>query len=130
LSLREPLNGTTPGDRILFILLLFVSFIGIVFMKDVLPRSREVTIEVEGNPAYRYPLDTDRRVEVGTPFGHLTVEIRGGKTRVTNASCPNKLCELQGWVSTGVIICLPARVSVVVGGPEKPEDRDVDAITG
>ncbi len=130
MSLRETLNGTTPGDRILFILLLFVSFVGIVFMKEVLPQAREVTIEVEGKLAYRYPLDADRQVEVEGPFGHLTVEIKDGKVRVTGASCPNKLCELQGWVATGAIICLPARISVTVGGLEKPEDRKVDAITG
>ena len=111
-------------------LLLAVSLTGIVFVKDVLPRSREVTIEVEGKPAYRYSLDTDRKVEVAGPHGRLTVEIKNTKVRVSDASCPNKLCELQGWVGRGVIICLPARISVIVGGPEGAGERRIDAITG
>ena len=130
MSLRETISGTTSGDRIIFILLLLASFTGIIFMKEVLPQSRDVTIEVEGKLTHRYPLDTDRRVQVGSPYGHLTLEIKDKKARVAGASCPNRLCELQGWVSRGVIICLPARITVTVGGPEETRDRKVDAITG
>lgn len=130
MSLRETVNGTTPGDRILLILLFLVSFIGIVFMKDVLPQQRDVTIEVQGKLTHRYSLDIDRKVQVGSPFGHLTLEIKDKKARVTGATCPNKLCELQGWISRGVIICMPARIAITVGGPEETKDRKIDAITG
>ncbi len=130
MNLKETVNGTTLGDRLLFILLLLVSFTGIIFIKDVLPQSRDVTIEAEGKLTHRYPLDTDRRVEVGSPRGRFTVEIKDRKVRVTEASCPNKLCELQGWISRGVIICLPAGITVTVGGTEEQKDRKVDAITG
>ncbi len=130
MSLKETINGTTPGDRILFVLLLMVSFVGILFMKDVLPQQRDVTIEIEGKLTHRYPLDTDRKVLVGGPYGHLTLEIKDKKARVTGASCPNKLCELQGWISRGVIICMPARITITVGGPGGSEDRKIDAITG
>jgi len=130
LSLRKAISGTTPGDRILFIFLILVSLIGIVFIKEVLPRSREVVIEVEGKVGYRYPLDTDRTVEVKSSYGRLTVEIKDKMVRVVHASCPNRLCEVQGWVSSGAIICLPNRISVIVGGPEGQKDGKVDAITG
>jgi len=130
LSLGKTVNGTTPGDRVLFILLLIISFSGMVFIKEVLPQSKDVTIEVEGKLTYRYPLDTDRRVQVESPCGHLTLEIKDKKARVTGASCPNRLCELQGWISRGVIICLPSRIIITVGGPEESKDREVDAITG
>lgn len=130
MSLRETLSGTTIGDRILFTLLLLVSLLGIVFIREVLPKSTGVTIEAEGKVTHRYSLDTDRRVEVVSSHGRLTVEIKGGKVRVTEASCPNKICELQGWISRGVILCLPSRISVTVGGPEAPEDKTVDAVSG
>ncbi len=130
MSLREAVNGTTLGDRILFIFLILVSLSGIIFIKEFLPRSREVVIEVEGKASYMYPLDADRSVDVKSSFGHLTVEIRGEKVRVVNASCPNKLCEVQGWISSGAIICLPSRISVIVGGPEEPKDEKIDAIAG
>jgi hypothetical protein len=130
LSLRETVNGTTPGDRVLFILLLIISFCGIVFIKDVLPQSRDVTVEVEGRLTHRYALDVDRKVRVESPFGHLTLEIKDRKVRATDVSCPNRLCELQGWMDRGVIICLPSRITITVGGQGEPDDRKVDAVTG
>jgi hypothetical protein len=130
LSLRETISGTTPGDRILLIFLILVSLIGIVFIKKALPRTGEVTIEVDGKTAYRYPLDTDRAVEVKGSYGSLTVEIKDKKVRVVRASCPNRLCEVEGWISSGAIVCLPGRISVIVGGTGGPEDKKVDAITG
>jgi len=130
LSLRQTISATTPGDRLLLIFLLLVSCAGIVFIKDVLPSSGGVIIEVEGKTTHRYLLEQDRTVRVESPYGHLTVEIRGKKVRVINASCQNKLCEHQGWVGHGVIICLPARISVTVGVPDKSGDKRIDAITG
>ena len=130
MSLRETINGTTIADRILFICLIAVSLVGLVFIKEVLPRSGDVTIEIQGKHAYRYPLDEDRSVDVASPTGRLTVQIKDRKVRVLHATCENKLCEQQGWVSSGVIICLPARISVIVGSPTGPKDREVDAISG
>lgn len=130
MSLREAISGTTPGDRILFVFLLLVSLVGIVSIREVLPHSTEVIIEVDGKVSYRYTLDTDRAVEVKSSSGHLTVEIKNKMVRVVHASCPNKLCEIQGWIRSGAIICLPGRISVIVGGSEEPEKRKVDAITG
>ncbi|HYA26814.1 MAG TPA: NusG domain II-containing protein [Thermodesulfovibrionales bacterium] len=130
MSLRESINGTTLGDRILLILLLLVSLLGIIFVKEVLPRSEEVIIEVDGKPSYRYPLDADRAIEVKSSAGHLTVEIKGRMVRVIHASCPNRLCEAQGWIQSGAIICLPNRISVIVGSRGEQKDKRVDAITG
>ena len=130
MSLRQTINSTTLGDRILLVFLLLASFAGIVFIKDVLPNSVGVIIEIQGKTTHRYLLDQDRTVRVESPYGHLSVEIRGKKVRVIQASCLNKLCEHQGWITRGVIICLPARISVSVGGPEKSGDKRIDATTG
>ncbi|HUO77266.1 MAG TPA: NusG domain II-containing protein [Thermodesulfovibrionales bacterium] len=130
MSLRQTISSTTLGDRILLVFLLLASFAGIVFIKDVLPSSGGVSIEVQGKTTHRYLLNQNRTVRVESPYGHLTVEIRERKVRVINASCQNKLCEHQGWVTRGVIICLPARISVSVGGPEKSGDKRIDATTG
>jgi len=130
LSLRQTISATTLGDRILLVSLILASCAGIVFIKDVLPNSGGVIIEVQGKPTHRYLLDQDRTVRVESPYGQLTVEIRGKRVRVIQASCQNKLCEHQGWVSHGAIICLPARISVSVGVPDKSGDKRIDATTG
>jgi hypothetical protein len=130
LSLRHTVNSTTPGDRLLLLFLILASCAGIVFFRDILPDPGGVKIEIRGRTTHRYPLDQDRTVRVESPHGRLTVEIRDKRARVIQSSCQNKLCEHQGWVSRGVIICLPARISVTVGSPDKPGDKRIDATTG
>lgn len=130
MSLRETINGTTVADRLLLTGLLIISLTGIVFIKDVLPQGNDVNIEVDGRVKYRYLLNNNRLVKVEGRSGYLTVEIKDRKVRVIDASCPNKHCERQGWVNAGAIICLPNRVSIIVGGDEEPKGRTLDAITG
>ncbi len=130
MSLKNSIRSTTVADRILLIFLLFISFFSLLLTKEVLSRSKEVSIEVDGEVRYIYPLDTDRKVYVAGSHGHLTVEIKDRGVRVTDSSCPNKLCQRQGWVRAGAIICIPGRISVTVGGSEKSKGVTPDAITG
>ena len=130
MSLRESVRSTTVADRILLVFLISISLFSFLLTKEVLSRSREVSIEVDGEVRYVYPLDADRKVHVRGSHGHLTVEIKDRKVRVTDSSCPNKLCQRQGWVRAGAIICIPARISVTVGGSEKSKGVTPDAITG
>jgi len=113
----------------LLLVLVLLSLSGMFFAREVLSSGRDVSIEVDGRTAYRYPLDADRTVRIEGAHGALTVEIKGKKVRVIEASCPNRICEMQGWIDKGVIVCLPGRISVVVGGPDKDGGK-LDGITG
>jgi len=130
LSFRETVKATTFGDRALIVALVILSFAGIFAVKEALSHASEVSIDVGGRVMFRYPLDVDRSVKVEGDHGSLTVEIKDRQVRVTEASCPNKICERQGWITRGAIICLPNRISVIVGGPEKNDGRRLDAVTG
>lgn len=55
------------------------------------------------------------------------LEIKDGRARVTHASCPLKICEKQGWVSDGVIVCVPNRTVIVIT-PLHPKHDDMDVI--
>ena len=129
MSLRDSINGTTAADRVLLLFFVLLSFSGMLLAREVLSSGRDVSIEIDGRTAYRYPLDSDRTVRVGGAHGALTVEIKGKKVRVIEATCPNRICEMQGWTERGVIICLPSRISVIVGGPDKDGGK-LDGITG
>jgi hypothetical protein len=130
LSFRETVKATTSGDRALLVFLVLISFAGIFAVKEALSHANEVSIEVDGRVKFRYPLDIDRSVRVEGDHGGLTVEIKDRQVRVTEASCPKKICERQGWITRGGIVCLPNRISVIVGGPEKNDGRRLDAVTG
>lgn len=54
-------------------------------------------------------------------------EVKDGKIRVTNASCPDKICEKTGFIGSGqTIICVPNKITVSVVGP----DGSVDVVVG
>ncbi|MEJ2696720.1 MAG: NusG domain II-containing protein [Candidatus Sulfobium sp.] len=93
------------------------------------PQARGIVIDVNGKPAYNFPIDVNRTVTFYGPYGKMVVEIKDRKVRMKEAHCPNLLCVRQGWISKGVIVCLPNRVVVTVsGGTAGP--KGVDAVTG
>lgn len=126
MSFRKILLNTTGADRILFLLLLTVSLAGIFFIKDIMPQSRSVLVEVNGKPVYILPLDKNRILSVEGPAGNTTIEIKNHAVRITDSPCSNKLCIKQGWIHSGSIVCLPNRVVVTVGNKKDGPD----AITG
>lgn len=124
------MRGTniTPADRVLLSICIFLSFSSFAYVKALMPAGSEVRIEVDGRLKYRLPLDTDRTLELDGAIGKTTIEIRGGKVRMKDAPCPNKLCVHQGWIESGAIICLPNKVIVTVTGPSR--ERNPDAVSG
>ncbi len=106
------------------------SIAGIFISKEAIPQGADVVVDVNGKTAYTFALDKDRTFSVPGPCGETVIEIKDKKVRVKEAHCPNKLCEKQGWVAKGAIVCLPNRIVISVGGKAANSPRDVDAITG
>jgi hypothetical protein len=118
----------TVADKVLFYLLILFSLSGIIFIKQVIPESRTVSIEVDGRPVYILPVDKNTMVSVDGPEGKTFVEIKDRSVRITKSPCHNKLCVQQGWVKKGSIVCLPNRVVVTIGNHE--DNKTVDATSG
>lgn len=130
LNLKETIKSIRLADWLLTAIFIIIPLAGMVFINSLISSGSNVIIEVEGIDRYKYPLSEDRVVHIKSSYGSLNVEIRGGKVRVIGTSCANKLCERQGWLDKGAIICLPNRISITVGGSQEQKDRTVDAITG
>jgi len=128
--LKETIKNTTLADRLLFILLISVSIAGIFISRDALSQGSDVIIEIDGKPAYTLPLYANRLLSVGGPYGNTLIEIQGGKVRVKEAHCRNQICVKEGWISKGVIVCLPNKLVIIVGGSKKDQQQGIDAITG
>jgi len=111
-------------------LLISVSIAGIFISRDALSHGSDVILEIDGKPAYTLPLYANRLLSVGGPYGNTLVEIQGGKVRVKEAHCRNQICVREGWISKGVIVCLPNKLVIIVGGSKKDQQQGIDAITG
>ena len=128
--MKETLKNTTLADRLLFLFLIILSVTGIFLSRDALSQESEVVIEIDGKPAYTLPLREDRLLSVGGSYGDTLIEIKEKKVRVREAHCPNQICVKEGWISKGVIVCLPNKLIIIVGGSKKDEQLGIDAITG
>ncbi len=60
-----------------------------------------------------------------------TVRAERGRIRVTEASCPDKICVDRGWIDNGVIpiVCLPNKLTIEIRGGVDKADQ-IDAVTG
>ncbi|PKL52550.1 MAG: hypothetical protein CVV37_00765 [Nitrospira bacterium HGW-Nitrospira-1] len=118
------------ADRLLFLFLILASIAGIFISRDALSQGSDVSIEIDGKPAYTLPLYTDRLLSIDGPYGPILIEIQGKRVRVKESHCPNQLCVREGWISKGVIVCLPNKLVIIVGSGKKDRQRGIDAITG
>lgn len=118
------------ADRLLFILLVAGSIAGIFISRDALSHGSDVIIEVDGKPAYTLSLYENRLLPVEGPYGPTFIEIEKGKVRVKESHCRNQICVREGWISKGVIVCLPNKLVIIVGGSKKDQQQGIDAITG
>jgi hypothetical protein len=128
LNLRNLFDITTAADRFLFLILFMLSISGIFFVRELLPESRSVLIDVNGKTAYVFPLQENRTIAVEGPQGRTIVEIKGNRVRIIDSPCPHKLCVKQGWIQKGSLVCLPNSVVITIQGPES-DDRGIDAVT-
>lgn len=128
--MRKSIKGTTISDRLLLLFLIAASLSGICLARAAMPASGEVVIEIDGQPAFTATLREDRVIRLQSSIGPVEVEISNGKARIREAHCPNQLCMKQGWVSRGVIVCLPGRIVVYVGTRGPDLKKDLDAVTG
>ena len=94
-----------------------------------LPQGTAATADVyqNGTLIRTVPLNRDARFTVPAPNGGSnTVVVSGGRIRVEQADCPDKLCVKQGWSRTAgyPIVCLPHGLVIQPKGSEV----DFDAI--
>lgn len=81
-----------------------------------------VKITYEGKTE-TYPISTDRTVEVSSNGELLTVIIEDSSVRVDDASCPDRICEKTGRISSSgsSIICAAAKVCITVSGESEAD---------
>ena len=72
------------------------------------------------------PLSEDSETLIESEYGTNRVIIRDRKVFVTDADCPDKLCQKSEISKSGrSIVCLPNHLSVIIEGGKKDEKIDV-----
>ena len=79
---------------------------------------------------YEYSASADGVYTVEGELGPTTFEVKDGRVRITDSSCPNKTCVAQGWHIP--LVCLPNKVIITVegeGGKGTTKGVELDAIS-
>ena len=87
-----------------------------------------VQITVDGTMYKTLPLDKDTVIKIdGYSNGSNTLQIKDGYASITEADCPDKLCQKQKKIKYNgeTLVCLPHRVVVSV---ISEEDSTIDAV--
>ena len=120
-------HKTLKNDILLIAALLVLAAAVFGLLRLTRARGGEAVVTVDGQTVAVLPLAADAALTVGEDLGFRnTVAVSGGRVRVTDADCPDKLCVRQGWISYDgeSIVCLPHRLVVTVRGTE----GDLDAV--
>lgn len=112
------MHNMRKGD----IALITVAVISLVLWLIPKPQGGRVIISVNGEVYREVSLDENLVIPIETEYGKNTVVIEKGEVFVTDADCPDGLCEKGGISKNGEsIVCLPNRLSVTVEGKNKEE---------
>jgi hypothetical protein len=91
-------------------------------------KGSSVEITVDGSLYAVYNLKTDAVIPISDENGTVTntLTISGGKAKMTEADCPDKLCMHQNAISLSGenIVCLPNRVVCTVVGDAEEDEFD------
>jgi len=85
----------------------------------------EIRVTANGEEVLVRPLGEDYEELTVRGFeGDSYLEISGGRVRMIDSACPDKLCVKSGWISRPgeSIVCLPNRVVIEITGGEGGPD--------
>ncbi len=111
------------SDLLLVLIVLAVAAVGFLFNFFMHQKpAAQLEVQVDGQVVAAYDLNENVDVIIDGAHGgtnHLIIE--DGMARISEASCPDKVCVNQGWVQMNgqVIVCLPNRMTATVIAPEE-----------
>ncbi len=104
------------NDVLLIAVLIVLSLSALVVFGLCKKSGQSVSVLVDGKEMYSLPLNKDSQTEIKSKNGSNTLVIQNGCAYITDASCPDKICQKHQKISRSgeTIVCLPNRVTVRV----------------
>lgn len=119
--------GMTRADKVLVVLLLLLSVVGIGLNFSIASAGSEQKAEiwVEGALYKTVPLKEGykQEIRIGGDSHYDIIEVQGSRIRVREADCPNQDCIKMGWIQHAPqqIVCLPYRIVIKVVSTDHPD---------
>ena len=118
-SLSNKKRGLLNNSDLRLIIILLFIILMLLISRILLTQgsSGYALVTKDNKELIRLPLDTDTTYPIeGTNGEYNLLHIENGSAYITDASCPDKICEKKGRIShTGeMIVCLPNKVVVSI----------------
>lgn len=119
---REILSHFTLADGILIAFVTIAIIVSSLFVYKKGVKSDYAVIEYNGQTE-NISLSKD---QIFTLENGIVIEVKGGRIRVKDSDCPQKICVKHGWLryANDVIVCLPNKTILYL-----PKKSDLDYIT-
>ena len=109
---------------ILIIVLIIGISLGINYFVNT-KKGEKIEIYVDNKLYKTYNIDDEDEIKIKSKEGYNIVKIHDGGAEITKASCPDKVCIHQGFItkSNQNIVCLPNKVHIkIVSNDNNEED--------
>ncbi len=118
--MKQAPKSRLRNDLLLGGVLLAAALCALLLLRLQRQDGAQVVVSVSGEEVARYALAEDRSVTFSDDAHSNTLIISDGYAWVTDASCPDKLCEQQGRIHYNgeMIVCLPNQLVVEISGGE------------
>lgn len=85
--------------------------------------ARNALVYENGKLIEKIDIKSDKIINLSLKKGKIEVEAKEGRIRVSNSSCPHKICVNTGWISRSgrTIICVPNKVLIEAMGKRDPD---------
>ena len=114
------------NDIILVAVILLIAAAGLLFVNLTKQEGSLAVVKIDGVQTQSYSLNENRTVEIFTGDNNEfknTLVIENGKAYISQADCPDKICQEHRPISYSgeTIVCLPHRVVVEIEGGQANE---------
>ena len=109
-------NKKLRNDIILIAAIISIAAIALLTVFFLRKTGDTAVVYVGGEVYGRYPLDVEKEIKIISPNGTNLLIIKNGQAKMSDASCPDKICVAHPPISSDIdpIACRPNKVVVVV----------------
>ena len=116
------------NDLILILSILIVLGLALFVFKATRKEGNRVVVAVDGQKIAEYSIDSNINELIETENGNNTLEIRDKTVYISQADCPDKICENHRPISKigESIVCLPHKLVITIEGNDMTNSLDAE----
>jgi hypothetical protein len=108
----------TLYDKLLIIAVIIFSLLLLLPFKQAVVKDKRALVYHDGVLIEQLDLSKDGIKKIKLPGGNIKIEVKKGRVRMLDSSCPHRICVKDGWIENNgqVIVCAPNKILIEMKG--------------